>query len=226
VAHVPTVYITASDQHRNGKTFLARLLADYLMLDGRDPFMIDTDAPDGPLRLYFPGRTALADFAQIHGQMKVFDTILASPGRDYVIDLPARHMEGFFKACSELHFFEEAKRAGFRIILFFIVDRSLHSLKAARALETTSGIDLMVPVINEYIGSQWPDHDGALIIPNLNKDIATAISDRRFSLRNFVLGEAQGLSEEHQHELNTFMYDLLNTLNNLEPLITVKALRP
>ena len=50
MAYTPTVYITASDQHRNGKTLLARLLADYLLLDGRDPFMIDTDAPDGPLR--------------------------------------------------------------------------------------------------------------------------------------------------------------------------------
>ena len=101
MAHIPTVYITASDQHRNGKTLLARLLADYLMLDGHDPFMIDTDAPDGPLRSYFPGRTALADFSQMQGQMKLFDTIMASPGRDYVVDLPVRHMEGFFKAVGD-----------------------------------------------------------------------------------------------------------------------------
>jgi len=32
-----TVYIICSDQHRNGKTLLARVLVDYLMLDGRDP---------------------------------------------------------------------------------------------------------------------------------------------------------------------------------------------
>ena len=75
MAITPTIYVVVSDQHRNGKTLLARLLSDYLLLDGRDPFLFDTDAPDGPLRNFFPGRTALADFAAIRGQMKLFDTI-------------------------------------------------------------------------------------------------------------------------------------------------------
>ena len=35
MAHSPTVYITASDQHRNGKTFLARLLADPTAREAR-----------------------------------------------------------------------------------------------------------------------------------------------------------------------------------------------
>lgn len=225
MAHSPTVYITASDQHRNGKTLLARLLADYLMLDGQDPFMIDTDAPDGPLRNYFPGRTALADFAQMHGQMKLFDTILASPGRDYVVDLPARHMEGFFKAASELDFFTETRKAKFRIFLFFIVDRSAASLKAAHAHEHLAGIDLFVPVINAHVGSNWPRQDGALFIPALPQALAFAISQKRFSLRSFVLGDAQDLSEDLRPALNSFMFDVLSNLSNLEPIISLKGLR-
>ncbi len=224
MAYTPTVYITASDQHRNGKTMLARLLADYLMLDGRDPFMIDTDAPDGPLRNFFPGRTALADFAQMQGQMKLFDTILASPGRDYVVDLPARHTEGFFKAASELDFFAETKKAGFRIFLFYMVDRSAPSLKAAHAHEHLAGIDLFVPVINEHIGSNWPRQDGALFIPALPQALAFAISDKRFSLRSFMLGEAQGLTEDLQSTLRSFMFDVLSNLSNLEPLVSLKNL--
>jgi hypothetical protein len=224
VAHIPTVYITASDQHRNGKTLLARLLADYLMLDGRDPFMIDTDAPDGPLRNFFPGRTALADFAQMQGQMKLFDTILASPGRDYVVDLPARHTEGFFKAVRELDFFTETKKAGFRIILFFVVDRSVSSLKAAKAHEHIAGVDLFVPVINQYVGSNWPNDD-ALTLPLLPQALAFAISEKRFSLRAFVLGETQQLDNELQPTLSSFLYEVLGNLGNLEPLISVRALR-
>jgi hypothetical protein len=224
VAHIPTVYITASDQHRNGKTMLARLLADYLMLDGRDPFMIDTDAPDGPLRNFFPGRTALADFSQMHGQMKLFDTIIASPGRDYIVDLPARHTEGFFKAAQELNFFAEAKNAGFRIILFFIVDRSVASLKAAKAHEHIDGVDLFVPVINQYVSSNWPSDD-ALTLPLLPQPLAFAISEKRFSLRAFVLGEMQQLDEEMQPTLSAFLFEVLNNLGNLEPLISVNALR-
>jgi hypothetical protein len=225
VAHIPTVYIIASDQHRNGKTILARLLADYLMLDGYDPFMIDTDAPDGPLRSYFPGRTALADFAHMHGQMKLFDTIIASPGRDYVVDLTARHLEGFFKAVSELNFFDEAHKAGFRIFVFFIVDRSLVSLKAARLTEKFPGLDLFVPVCNQYIGTSWPGTEGSLLIPALPQSVAFIISDKRFSLRAFVLGDKQQLPEEYQHVLNTFLYDVLNSLSNLEPMVSLKSLK-
>jgi hypothetical protein len=218
VAHSPTVYITASDQHRNGKTLLARLLADYLMLDGRDPFMIDTDAPDGPLRNYFPGRTALADFALMQGQMKLFDTIIASPGRDYVVDLPARHVEGFFKATAELNFFQELHTVGFKIIVFFIVDRSTASLRSARAIQEFPGIDLFVPVRNEFVGSHWPEAESGLVIPALPQALAFAISERRFSFRTFVLGDTQHLDPEYYTTLSTFLYEVLGNLGNLEPV--------
>jgi hypothetical protein len=225
VAKVPTVYITASDQHRNGKTLLARLLADYLLLDGRDPFMIDTDAPDGPLRTFFPGRTVLADFAVMQGQMKLFDTIVASPGRDYVVDLPARHTDGFFKAVSELNFFEEVHKAGFRIIVFYVVDRSVASLKAARAVQKFPGIDLFVPVENQHVGTLWPKSEGDLVLPALPQALAIAISDKRFSLRSFVLGDMQQLPEDQQQILSNFLFDVLSNLSNLEPLVTLQNLK-
>jgi hypothetical protein len=218
VAHIPTVYITASDQHRNGKTLLARLLADYLMLDGFDPFMIDTDAPDGPLRNYFPGRTALADFSQMQGQMKLFDTILASPGRDYVVDLPARHLDGFFKAVYELNFFSELKSAGFRILVFYIVDRAPASLKAARLLQEFPGIDVFIPVHNEFVGTSWPQSERGFTIPALPQEIAFAITEKRFSFRAFVLGDTQHLPQNNQAPLSKFLYEVLGNLGNLEPV--------
>lgn len=225
MAQAPTLFITCSDQHRNGKTFLARLLVDYAMLDGRDPFVIDTDAPDGPLRTYFPGRTALADFSIINGQMKLFDTIVSAPGRDYVIDLPVRHMESFFKAVAELDFFEEAHRAGFRIIVFYIVDRSASSLKAARAVQEFPGIDLFVAVVNEFVGSSWPRDEGALILPELPRNLAIAISDKRISLRNFVLGDRQNLPEGQVNMLTSFLSQALANLANIEPVFSLKQLR-
>lgn len=224
MAQAPTLYITCSDQHRNGKTFLARLLVDYLMLDGRDPFVIDTDAPDGPLRAYFPGRTALADFSQINGQMKLFDTIVSAPGRDYVIDLPVRHMESFFKAVAELDFFEEAHRSGFRILVFYIVDRSTSSLKAARAVQEFPGIDLFIAVTNEFVGSSWPRDEGTLILPELPRNLAIAISDKRVSLRNVVLGDRQNLPEGQINMLTSFLAQALANLANIEPIFTLKQL--
>ncbi|MFO1033787.1 MAG: hypothetical protein U1E15_06850 [Hyphomicrobiales bacterium] len=218
MATAPTVHIVCSDQHRNGKTLLARLLVDFLMLDGRDPFCVDTDAPDGPLRTFFPGRTALADFAAITGQMKLFDTILASPGRDYVIDLASRHLDRFFQTAADLDFFAECHKAGFRIFVFFIVDNSFSSLKAAYALQRTAGVDLFVPVRNMLVRSHWPENEGALTLPFLAAPVASAIANRRFSLRSFVNGDPQGLAPDMEQELRAFLYEVLNGLNGLEPL--------
>jgi hypothetical protein len=114
LADTPTIYIICSDRHRNGKTLLARVLVDYLLLDHRDPFVIDANFPEGTLRAAFPGRTALVDFAQIQGQMKMFDTIMGSLGRDYVIDLPAPQLENFFEVFRQVNFKEEAY--GFRLV--------------------------------------------------------------------------------------------------------------
>ncbi len=216
-----TIYIVASDQHRNGKTLLSRLLVDYLLIDGRDPFVFDTDAPDGPLRNFFPGRTALADFSAITGQMKLFDTILAAPGRDYVVDLPGRHTERFFAAEHDLRFFTECKKLGFRIFLFFIVDQNLVSLKAAKALQHYAGVDLFVPVRNLLVRSSWPDDDGALTLPYISAPLALAISNKRFSFRAFVQGDTQGLAEEYVPPLQNFLYEVLNNLSNLEPVFSL-----
>lgn len=221
----PTVYIVASDQHRNGKTLLARLLVDYLMLDGRDPFVIDTDAPDGPLRNFFPGRTALADFASIKGQMKLFDTILAGPGRDYVVDLPARHTENFLAAERDLSFFAECRKLGFRVFLFFVVDESFTSAKTARDLKRLLEVDLFVPVRNMLVRSAWPEDDGALTMPYLAAPLASHVGNRRFSFRAFVQGDMQGLAAEQAQLLQDFLYETLNNLANLEPIHSMTVLK-
>lgn len=226
MAAQPTIYVVTSDQNRNGKTLLSRLLVDYLMLDGRDPFVIDTDAPDAPLRNYFPGRTAMADFASIKGQMRVFDTILASPGRDYVVDVSARHMENFFGAERDLGFFAECKKSGFRIFVFFVVDESLSSLRAAQVFQRHRGIDLFVPVRNLFVRSAWPEDGGALTIPFLAAPIASLVNFRRFSFRAFVQGEMQGLGEDMVPIVQQFLYEVLSNLSNLEPVYSLKELKP
>lgn len=221
----PTIYIVASDTHRNGKTTLARLLADYLLLDARDPFLIDTDAPDGPLRNFFPGRTALADFSITRGQMKLFDTILAGPGRDYVVDLPERHTESFFAKESVIGFFREAREAGFRVFVFYVVDNTYTSLNAARKLKEHPGIDLFVPVRNLLVGSTWETDEASLTLPAMSPQLAQAVLNRRFSFRNFVQGDLQGLPQDQAMELQNFLYEALNNLNNLEPVLTLGRLR-
>ena len=95
------VFIVCSDHARNGKTLLARVLVDFLLLEGRDPFCFDLGHPDPALRQYFPGRTAALDFAQAGRSGRLFDTMLARGGRDYVIDLSAQHLALFCEVAAE-----------------------------------------------------------------------------------------------------------------------------
>jgi hypothetical protein len=219
----PTVFIIASDQHRNGKTLFARLLADYLMLDGLDPFLIDTDAPEGPLRARFPGRTQLADFARTQGQIKIFDTILNARGRDYVIDLTAKHTQGFFETVTSLGFFTEARKQGFFITVFFIVDKQGDSLKQARALNEREDISLFVPVRNLFVGSAWPEADWAFTMPVIDDAILTSISRRHFSLREYVLGDMQGLPYAQDVPLKRFIYQVMQGFNDLDSIIRLRT---
>lgn len=227
MAAQPVIHIVCSDRHRNGKTLLARVLIDYLMLDGRDPFVIDADFPDGPLRNYFPGRTALVDFAATAGQMKLFDTILGSPGRDYVIDLPSTQTDNFFKTAVDLGFIGEAGRYGFRLVVLFVIDQNAESLKSARALEAHVRPDLVVFVCNHFIGcavesgSQGPVID----IPALDPDVIAVTDGKRFSFRSFLLDDGQGLTGPRNTELKTFLYEIMTGLRNIAPAVSLRALK-
>ncbi|MBC8036455.1 MAG: hypothetical protein H7X89_04485 [Rhizobiales bacterium] len=227
MATPPVVHIVCSDRHRNGKTLLARVLVDYLMLDGRDPFVIDAGFPDGPLRNYFPGRTALVDFETIPGQMKLFDTILGSPGRDYVIDLPSGQTENFFKASGELGFIGEARHQGFKIVVLFVVDQTPDSLKTAKTLEAGAQPDAMVLVRNGFVGSTLVDISHRIVIdmPELDAHIAAFAGTRRFSFRGFLLDDDQDLPAGQKTKLKTFLYEMMTGLRDIGPATTLRALR-
>jgi len=224
----PVIYVVCSDRHRNGKTLLARVLVDYLMLDSRDPFVIDADPPEGPLRGFFPGRTVLVDFDQMQGRVKLFDTILDSPGRDYVIDLPAIQTGPFFQALRELDFVAAAHGRGFAIVALFIVDRSASSARAAQDIRLDAGTDLVVEVGNAFVGSnvKKADEGVSFTMPVLAHEAAVHISGKRFSLRSFVLGEDQGLAPNLVVPLKSFIYEVMTGFRDIEPALTAARLRP
>jgi hypothetical protein len=221
----PTVYIIASDQTRNGKTLLARMLADYLLLDGRDPFLFDTDTPDVPLRGYFPGRTQIAEFGHVQGQIRIFDTILASTGRDYIIDLAARDRLSFFEKATEMAYASELSTLGYQVMVFFIVDHNLDSLNAFKPLTRSFAADLIVPVRNAFVGSAWPDGSDAFNIPLLAEPVMRFISDRHFSLREYILGDPQNLPESMDLSLKRFVYVVMQAFTDLEPRVSLTRLR-
>ena len=227
MADTPKIYIICSARHRTGKTLLARVLVDYLMLEGKDPFVIDAGFPEGPLRAAFPGRTALVDFAQIQGQMKLFDTIMGSPGRDYVIDLPAPQTENFFESYRQLNFGREAIHEGFQIVVLFIVDKDLSSLKVAEEIQDLVDPALFIPVRNAQVGSALAHHGSSLTIdiPVLDREVMNLIEVKRFSLRSFILGEESNLPAQFARKLKIFLLEMMTALRDIEPALTLAKLR-
>lgn len=221
------VHIVCSDQPRNGKSLLSRVLTDFLLLEGRDPFLIDASYPEGTLRNYFPGRTALVDFSQITGQMKAIDTIMQFPGRDYVIDVSAPQLQAFCTASRTLNLADECRAVELATVVFFVIDQVPESLKAAADAETLLDADIFVPVRNAAIGSALSSRFSGLTvtIPRLDPAILDIIENRRFSLRSFLQGEEAGVPVRLRPALKDFLRALLQDLREVEPALSLTRLR-
>ena len=227
MAPPPLIVIVCSDRHRNGKTLLARVLVEFLLLQGSDPFVLDLGQPDGGVRDYFPGRTALVDFAHVSGQMKVFDTILEGPGRDYVIDVATSQLARFCEAMGDLEFRQAAKAAGFNIVVLFIVDAARESLRSAAAVEELLSPDLFVPVANRFVGTSLPEGIDSLTLTmeRLDPQLQALVSERRFSFRAFLLGEVSAVPLRLRPSLKSFLQELTSGFREFEPSLSLLKLR-
>ena len=221
-----TIYIVCSDRGRNGKTLLARILVDHLLIAGRDPFCFDLGAPEGALRAFFPGRTALIDMNDETSRAKFFDLLLGRAGRDYVIDVPSAQLARFCEAASTLQLPEVARAKGFRLCVLFVVDRDPASLKTAVALEEMLEPDLLAPVVNRFVGTSLPEGvpGPVIVLERIEGELRVLISHRRFSLRSFLLGEETEIPARLRPQLKNVLHGVIEGLRNLEPAMSLHSL--
>ena len=214
----PIVYIVCSGRHRIGKTLLARVLIDYLLLDQRNPFVFDADWPDGPLRKHFPDRAVRVDLKHITGQMKLFDTILSLPSSDHVIDIPAGDTQRFSDACATIEFSNEARRQGFKVVVLYIVEATEEAAWAAQVMNSKVLPDLFVPVHNLSAGSVWPEMARLLTItmPDLGPELAAVLTAKDLSFRPLMLRDLGPVPEHLRAGLNVFLYELMIGFRDIE----------
>ncbi len=75
----PVVLMVGADKGGVGKTTIARTLLDYLASNSTPARAFDAEYPRGTLKRFHPNVTEVVDITTAGHQMKMIDTLAASP---------------------------------------------------------------------------------------------------------------------------------------------------
>jgi hypothetical protein len=145
------LFVVASPRPRTGKTFLARLVVDFLRLDGDAVNAFDLNPIDGSLADLLPHHASRAEIGSTHGQMALFDRLIAEGGVPKVIDLGSDSFARFFQVLEEIDFLPEAARHSVEPVIFYCADPHPASSQAYCRLRGALPEVLIVPVFNDAI---------------------------------------------------------------------------
>jgi hypothetical protein len=145
------IYIVTSPRPQVGKTFVARLLTDFLRLDGGEVLAFDLNPSGDALRDYLPAVATAGDIGDIHGQMALFDRLIVADGVAKVVDLGNASFERFFAIVQQIRFVEVALRQAIQPMVLFAADPHPVAVKAYAELQRRFHHVTLVPVFNEAI---------------------------------------------------------------------------
>lgn len=144
------MFIVASPRPHSGKTFLARLLVDFLNLDGSvRAFDLGTGADT--LQDYRSDVTLAAGIDNVQGQMALFDRLILDDTIAKVVDLGSGSYRQFFDIVEEIGLVAEIRRRAVEPIVLFAADQHPATQDAYAYLQSRFRELLIVPVFNEAI---------------------------------------------------------------------------
>lgn len=234
------ITIVASPRPRMGKTLIARMLADFHLHNNRTIAAFDINADDPALTQFMPSHTAQADVAEIHGQMALFDRLVADDGMHKIVDLGHPSFKAFFQVAGDIGFAEEARRREVAPVVLFVVSPDEAAADAYASLRRNFPRAAIVPVHNEGLGSQqYRDKvsafgPGAMLLrfPALAPGLRRHIERRPFSFVDQRSAATELALETHldlqkwlrriflefrELELRVLMSDLQNSLQIRRP---------
>src|SRR5271156_926709 len=119
--HTP-VYIVCSPRPLVGKTLVARLLSEFLLLKSGEVAAFDVNLKEPSLLEYLPDITETAEVDDTFGKMALMDRLIIADGISKVIDLGFHAFDEFFEMTEEIGFVKEAVRRGVAPVVLFIGD--------------------------------------------------------------------------------------------------------
>src|ERR1700737_3447554 len=145
------VYIICSPRPLVGKTLIARLLSEYLLLKHGAVAAFDINLKEPSLLEYLPRITETAEVADTFGQMALMDRLIVNDGIAKVIDLGFHAFDEFFKMSDEIGFLKEAARRRVAPIILFVADTDRVSARGHETLVQQIPPTALVTIDNEYV---------------------------------------------------------------------------
>lgn len=196
------VYIICSPRPLVGKTLLARLLAEFLLLKDGSVACFDINLKEPSLLEYLPRITETADVGDTYGKMQLMDRLIVNDGIAKVIDLGFHAFDEFFKMTHEIGFLKEALRRRVEPIVLFVADTDRVSARSYPALQDQIPSNTLVTIDNEYvIRGELPRNmaTGEVVrIPALPSFLRTYVDRVSFSFTDYLRNERDSSTELHQ----------------------------
>src|ERR1700694_46846 len=147
----PPVYIICSPRPLVGKTLIARLLSEYLLLKHGAVAAFDINLKEPSLLEYLPRITETAEVDDTFGKMALMDRLIVNDGIAKVIDLGFHAFDEFFKMSDEIGFIKEAARRGVTPVILFVADTDRVSARGYPMLQEQIPATALVTIGNDHV---------------------------------------------------------------------------
>ena len=196
------VFIICSPRPLVGKTLIARLLTEFLLLKHGTVAAFDINLKEPSLLEFLPRVTETADVIDTFGKMQLMDRLIVNDGVGKVIDLGFHAFDEFFKMTGEIGFMKEAARRGVSPIILFVADTDRVSARAFPMLQQQIPPNALITIDNEHIvRGELPPAMGKgrlLRIAALPVFLKTYIDRLTFSFTGYLRNEKDSSTELHQ----------------------------
>jgi hypothetical protein len=196
------IYIFCSPRPQVGKTLLARLLSEFLLLKNGRVTAFDINLKEPTLLDYLPDVTETADVIGTYGKMQLMDRVIVDDGLSKVIDLGYHAFDEFFKMSEQIGFLKEAARRNVAPIVLFVADIDRTSARAYEMLKLQIPPSNLIVIDNEYVvRGELPDamsHGRIMRVTALPTFLKTYVDRLAFSFTGYLRQEKDSSTELHQ----------------------------
>ena len=196
------IYIICSPRPLVGKTLLARLLSEFLLLKNGTVTAFDINLKEPSLLDYLPKITETADVDNTYGKMQLMDRLIIDDGVPKVIDLGFHAFDEFFKMSEEIGFLKEAARRRIAPVILFMADTDRVSARGYPMLQDQIPATSLVTIDNEHVvRGELPvamSHGRTLRVAALPVFLKTYIDRLNFSFTGYLRSEKDSSTELHQ----------------------------